>query len=167
MKLVLVRHGIAGDRRDAEHFGLADEARPLTAEGRKRMKRVAAGLRENVDKVTLIATSSFLRAVQTAEILARAFDGPPMTETASLAPGAAPSVLLDWLREQHRDDTIVVVGHEPELGQWISWALTANDRPFLTLRKGGACMLEFDKDVTLRTARLHWVMAPKQLRSLV
>jgi phosphohistidine phosphatase len=166
VNLVFVRHGIAEDRKDAEHFGLADEARPLTAEGRKRMKKVAAGLRESVGKVALIATSSLLRAVQTAEILAKSFGDPPMTETASLAPGAAPSVLLDWLREQHSDDTIVLVGHEPDLSQWISWALTGKDRPLLTLRKGGACMLEFDKDVTPGTATLHWVMAPKQLRSL-
>ena len=66
MKLLLVRHAIAEEREEFERTGEPDDQRPLTSEGRKKMKRAAAGLGELVNKVDILATSPLARAQQTA-----------------------------------------------------------------------------------------------------
>jgi phosphohistidine phosphatase len=166
MRLLFVRHGIAEDRDAAESGGTPDEFRALTMEGRKRMKRIAAALHASVEDLSLVATSPLLRAVQTAEILAREFGGAPLVETQSLVPGAAPSTLLDWLREQGDGNAIALVGHEPDLGLWISWACAGIRDSFVPLKKGGACLIEFEEELQPGLAVLQWVLTPRQLRRL-
>jgi phosphohistidine phosphatase len=166
MRLLFVRHGLAEDRDTAESGGTPDEYRALTAEGQKRLKKVAKALRANLEDLSLIATSPLLRAVQTAEILATEFDNPPLVETETLRPGSAPSTLLDWLREQGNGNAIALVGHEPDLGLWISWACAGVRDSFVPLRKGGACLVEFDEELRPGSAVLQWVLTPKQLRRL-
>jgi phosphohistidine phosphatase len=45
MKLLIVRHAIAEEREDFARTGKDDRLRPLTDDGRKRMKQGARGLR--------------------------------------------------------------------------------------------------------------------------
>jgi broad specificity phosphatase PhoE len=68
MKLYLVRHAIAEDSAGYED----DSLRPLTEKGRERMKRIAAALMEIGVQPDLIVSSPYLRASQTASILAKA-----------------------------------------------------------------------------------------------
>ena len=70
MELLVIRHGVAENREDFEATGLDDSLRPLTKEGRWKMERVAKGLRLLLPSLSLIATSPFTRARQTARIVA-------------------------------------------------------------------------------------------------
>ena len=72
MKLVFVRHGIAGDKVKFALSGKPDSERPLTGKGVKRMKKAAVGLDNIVRRADAIASSPYRRAVQTAEILGEA-----------------------------------------------------------------------------------------------
>ena len=63
-------------------------------------------------------------------------------------------------------DLVVLVGHEPHLGVFVSWLLTGLQESFVELKKGSACLLEFEKDVKPGRARLLWAMKPGQLREL-
>jgi phosphohistidine phosphatase len=166
MKLVLVRHAIAEDREEFQSSGEPDEQRPLTGEGRKKMKRAANGLRELVSRVDILATSPLTRAQQTAEILAKRYDDASLTVVDALDPLQPYESFLDWLRRLDDIDTVCAVGHEPHLSGLASWLMTGNEKPFLEFKKGGACLLEFDGVIDKGTAQLRWLLTPAQLRGL-
>jgi phosphohistidine phosphatase len=168
MRLLVIRHGLAGDRDEFSFTGRPDAERPLTKEGRMKMKRAATGLRLIVDELNVIATSPLVRAAQTAELVAEAFgmEGPTLVE--ELSEERSPDDLLPWLRAQEPDTTVAIVGHNPHLGFLVGWLLTGRHENFVELKKGAALMLQFeDPDPpTPGTAVLLWSLAPGHLRRL-
>jgi len=166
MNLLLVRHAPAGDREAWKAAGKDDFLRPLTPEGRRKMREAARGLRRLVDPPQAVATSPLVRAKETADILARAFDVPAADEIEALEPGQPPQALLAWLRARERQALAAVVGHEPHLGILASWLLAGRTRAFLSLRKGGACLLDLGSRPGPGRAELLWLSAPAPLRRL-
>ena len=75
MQVLVVRHAIAEQREEFAPTGKDDSQRPLTHDGRRKMRRGAVGLRAVVPAIDVLATSPLLRAVQTAEILAAVYNG--------------------------------------------------------------------------------------------
>ena len=69
MRLLLIRHAIAEEREDFARTGKDDGLRPLTDDGRKKMKQAARGLRGLVPDIDLLATSPLTRVVAFAERL--------------------------------------------------------------------------------------------------
>ncbi|HEX7183387.1 MAG TPA: histidine phosphatase family protein [Thermoanaerobaculia bacterium] len=165
MQLLMIRHAIAEERDDFAKTGKDDDLRPLTDEGRKKMKQAAKGLKTVVPEVDLLATSPLTRAAQTAAILDSIYGGLEEVEIEELAPETTPADFLRWLRQQKKD-TIAVVGHEPSISLILSWLLTGNERRIFSFRKGGACLLEFPDEVASGTATLLWALTPGQLREL-
>src|SRR5258707_3959262 len=72
MQLYIVRHGIAIDREDPKCP--PDPERYLTEEGVQKTKQVAKGVAALGVTADLFLTSPYVRAAQTAEIFAGAFD---------------------------------------------------------------------------------------------
>jgi len=111
MILVLVRHAQAIEAAP----GLADGDRWLTGKGRKTARKVGAWLAKPKRRPLAIWTSPLVRAVQTAEILASAFeltDG--VTVRGELSPGRDPG---DLLRVQAWHDTPGRVIFEARVGE--------------------------------------------------
>lgn len=165
MRLLLIRHAIAEEREDFARTGKDDHLRPLTDEGRKKMKQAARGLCEICREIDLLATSPLTRAAQTGAILDSVYGGLTVEEIEELAPESTPAEFLLWMR-QRKEETIAAVGHEPSLGQIASWLLTGTERRLLTFRKGGACLLDLPEEVGAGTATLLWALTPAQLRQL-
>lgn len=165
MKLLLIRHAIAEEREDFAKTGKDDRLRPLTDEGRKKMKQAAKGLREIVPEIDLLATSPLTRAAQTGAIVDSIYGGLKEVEIEELAPEATPTDFLRWLRKQ-KAETLAAVGHEPSMSLILSWFLTGTERRIHSFRKGGACLLEFTGEVDAGTATLLWALTPAQLRDL-
>jgi phosphohistidine phosphatase len=165
MKLLLIRHAIAEEREDFARTGKDDHQRPLTDEGRKKMKQNARGLKTLVPKIDLLATSPLTRAAQTAAIVDSVYGDLEEVEIEELAPEASPEDFLRWLRQQ-KAGTVAAVGHEPSISLILSWLLTGNERRFLSFRKGGAALMEFPDEPAPGTATLLWALAPSQLRRL-
>ena len=168
LRVLVVRHAIAEDR---EAFakrarGESDGARPLTREGRRRFEQGAKGLVSLVPKVDALATSPLTRAIETAEILAGHYKGLKLVRLSALAPGKAPGLTLEWLREQPTGRTVAVVGHEPHLGEFVSWCLSGLRESFVELKKGSAVLLEFGGEIKPGRARLLWALKPSHLRGL-
>ena len=166
MNLLVVRHAPAGDRAQWRAEGKDDALRPLTAEGKRRMGEVARGLARLAGPPEALAASPLVRAGQTARILARALGVGVTDELAALAPGSPPQAILPWLRARSGLDLVAVVGHEPHLGQLASWLLAGRSRSFVTLKKGGACLLDLGARPGPGRAELAWLLAPAQLRRL-
>ncbi|MFL6292127.1 MAG: SixA phosphatase family protein [Thermoanaerobaculia bacterium] len=165
MRLLLVRHAIAEEREDFARTGKDDRLRPLTDEGRKKMKQAARGLRALVPEIDLLATSPLTRAAQTGAILDTVYGGLDEVEIEELSPETTPEAFLRWLRKQ-KGDVIAAVGHEPSLSQILGWLLTGTDRRLFAFRKGGACLLELGDEPAGGTATLLWALTPAQLRTL-
>jgi phosphohistidine phosphatase len=165
MKLLLIRHAIAEEREDFARTGKDDRLRPLTDEGRKKMKQAARGLREIVPGIDLLATSPLIRAAQTGAIVDSVYGGLKEVEIDELSPETTPNDFLRWLRKQ-KACCIAAVGHEPSISLLLSWLLTGSERRIFAFRKGGACLLDFPDEVGAGTATLVWALTPGQLRDL-
>jgi phosphohistidine phosphatase len=163
MEIIIFRHGPAGEREDWAKTGRPDSERPLTADGRKRTKEAARGLSYLVKSANLVATSPWARARQTAEYVAEAL-GAPLAETNLLLPHRSPASLAKWLSGL-KNETIVLVGHEPHLSKAIGWFLTGDERSYVGLKKAQAVLLETAKAEGAR-ATLAWSIPPKALRRL-
>ena len=170
LRVLVIRHGIAEERKAGTGPGKPDAQRVLTRSGRKRMRRNAKGLARLVPHLDALASSPLVRAIETGQIVADRFACPPHpVRVGGLAPGKPVGLVLDWLKEQaqRRPGAVVaIVGHEPHLGEFISWALTGLRESFMTLKKGSACMLEFRQEIKPARAKLHWVLKPSQLREI-
>jgi phosphohistidine phosphatase len=165
--IAVVRHAIAEDRDAAGHARRPDAQRALTPVGRRKMERTAAGLRRILPQPSLVACSPLARARETAEIIAHGYGTPEPVQTATLAPGFEPRVLLEWTRH-HATGTapVVLVGHEPDLGRWVAWCLGCAGSAPLEFKKGAACLLEFPAVAGPGEARLYWALTPRLLRRL-
>ncbi|MFL5605298.1 MAG: phosphohistidine phosphatase SixA [Gemmatimonadaceae bacterium] len=164
MQLLVIRHAVAQTRE--EFAGDDDAQRPLTKEGRRQMRRVATGLRHVVGDLDVLAASPFLRAMQTAEIVAEEFAGVDIATVEALEPESALPAFVTWLRKQREAELVAVVGHEPHLGTLVTWLLTGTEESRTPLKKGGACLLDFPSLPRTRGAMLHWALTPALLRDL-
>lgn len=111
MDLVLWRHAEAVEwTQDCN-----DLARPLTSRGEKQATRMAAWLDRQLPDGTRIVASPALRTEQTAKALGRKFKVRP-----ELAPGCTVEELLNLVQWPAGKGTILVIGHQPTLGQTIA-----------------------------------------------
>lgn len=162
VQLYLIRHAIAEERGDAWPD---DTLRPLTDEGRARMRKVAKGLVRLGVKLDVILTSPLVRARQTAELVGAAFDGqPPILELPQLEPGTPYTELLDGLRKYARKKRVALVGHEPDLGI-VASRLLGTKKP-IAFRKGGACLIEVGSLPPSTPGSLRWLATPAMLRAI-
>jgi phosphohistidine phosphatase len=168
MHLLIIRHAVAEDKEAWAQTGEPDERRPITDDGRKKMRRGARGLRELVPRIDLLGASPLTRAAQTAAIVADAYDGIEPVTVGALVPHRAPADFLSWLRDAAPGhDVIAAVGHEPHLSGLVSFLLAERPSPsFVELKKGAACLVRFDDQPRAGAGCLEWLLAPKQLRQL-
>lgn len=114
MELILWRHA------DAES-GIPDEARRLTAKGRKQAERMAAWLGKRLPEHYVVLASPARRAQETAHALARNVE--TRVELGTLS---TPRAILETAKWPDAEQTVVVVGHQPILGQAAALALTGS-----------------------------------------
>ncbi|SIN85566.1 phosphohistidine phosphatase, SixA [Singulisphaera sp. GP187] len=160
-QLYLLRHGVAVDHGDP---GFADDDRPLTPEGEKRVKQVAKGLLQLDLKVDRIFSSPLPRARKTAEIVAEVLAMSDHLEfTDVLLAGSSAPTIREWIGTR-TENRIMLVGHNPALSDLISLLIVAGPRssPF-ELRKAGIAALS---GTTSAPMTLDWLARPRLLRKL-
>ncbi|MEW5771851.1 MAG: histidine phosphatase family protein [Pseudomonadota bacterium] len=128
MDLILWRHADAQD-------GSPDLDRPLTAKGRKQAEEMAKWLRARLPEDARVMASPALRTVQTVAALDRAYE-----VVDALAPGEDAARLLHAAGWPQAKGTVLVVGHQPTLGEVASLLLFGETRG-LSLKKGGLLWL--------------------------
>ncbi|MEP6491530.1 MAG: phosphohistidine phosphatase SixA [bacterium] len=166
MKLLIIRHAIAEDKNVWAQTGQGDDARPLTDQGRRKMVRVARGLRKIVGPIDLLAASPLIRAQQTAAVVAAEYKGIPIETTSVLIPGTSLAGFAEWLAARANHVVVAIVGHEPHLSALATWLLTGVERSGIELKKGAACLIQFDDAPKEGGGSLCWSLAPAHLREL-
>lgn len=144
MELILWRHAEAED-------GTPDHARELTAKGVKQAEKVAAFLHRHLPEETRILVSPATRAQQTAATLTGRFTLAP-----TIGPGASAQALLQAARWPDAGGAVLLVGHQPTLGE-IAAQLLGSDDYSLSIKKGALWWFsrrerEGTAQVTLRLA---------------
>jgi phosphohistidine phosphatase len=156
MELFVIRHAIAAPG----SMRLADVDRPLSPKGRTRFAQAVIGLQYLKVRFDRLYHSPWLRAVETAELLAPVLDGKAMS---SPALARAPSQdLLDALVGAR----VALVGHEPWMGELVAW-LTTGALPHggvFAFKRGGVAWLEGQPQPG--RMMLQAFLPPKVLRKL-
>ena len=160
MNLYIIRHAVAVD--EGTPGFESDSERPLTDKGRKKMRQIAKGLRNLGVEFDLILSSPYVRARETAEILADVFKmRKKITFTENLIPLGNPELLIGEINETYAADSIAVVGHEPHLSTLVGILVAGNANLDLTLKKGGVCYLTADDlHHNDHRATLEWLLTP-------
>lgn len=128
MELILWRHAEAED-------GTPDIGRELTAKGHKQAEKMAAFLRPRLPQDARILASPAKRTQQTVHALTKYFDTEP-----GVGPGASPQAILDAVGWPEGDGCVLIVGHQPSLGQTAALLLGEPSACF-SVKKGAVWWL--------------------------
>ncbi len=166
MELYLLRHAIAVTR--GTEGIRQDSDRPLTDKGASKLRRVVRGMQVLGLSFDLILTSPYLRARQTAEIVAKEMGVVAKLErTPHLAPdGDSRALIAEIASRSAASASILLVGHEPYLSNLISVLVSGDERTQVTLKKAGLCKLVASTLRYGRCSSLEWLLAPAQLERI-
>jgi phosphohistidine phosphatase len=163
VNLFILRHGIAAEP-DAPGIK-SDANRPLIPKGEQRLREAAAAMEKMGLSFDAIISSPYLRAKQTAEIVARHFKlQKKLTFSDDLIPGGNPQALIRQLNGlKPAPENILLVGHEPYLSWLIALLATGNTSATIEMKKGGLCKLEVEELEYGHCATLAWLLTPRQM----
>lgn len=162
--IYLMRHGIAAPASP----GSGDFERGLTEEGVRKTLQAAKGLKRLGIAPAAVLSSPLRRAEETAQLVAGVLAPDLVTEIyPPLAPGHAPRDLLNGLRPHRKLTEILLVGHQPGLGELASYILTGstNLAP-LPFKKAGTAALVVASLPPRSAGSLQWFLTPAQLRRI-
>jgi phosphohistidine phosphatase len=161
MNLYILRHGLAVERGTPGYK--KDSDRPLTPKGKRRMKKISEAMEAMELKFDLVLSSPFLRAKQTAKIVAETFGlQKRFAFSEALTPDGNPKVFVEQIVKL-RLKNILLVGHEPHLSRFIALLTTGGTDATIELKKGGLCKLEMEAPLRDARATLAWLLTPRQM----
>ncbi len=162
--LLLLRHGIAEDAGPGE----SDASRRLTGEGKRKVREVVAGMRALDLSIDVILTSPLRRARETAEIVADGYGlDDALVEASALAPARGADAVFDALQAHARCESIMLVGHQPDLGELASTLLVGTPGLVpLPFRKAGLAAISVTAIPPRAAGTLEFFLTPGQLRKI-
>lgn len=122
MDLILWRHAEAED-------SVPDISRKLTDKGQKQAAKIALCLKQQLPADTRILVSPAIRTQQTIAALTSDF-----TTVPSIAPNASAHAILQAAHWPNAGGTVLVVGHQPTLGQ-VAAQLLGSGQESLRIKK--------------------------------
>ena len=157
MELYLLRHGIAEDGLP----GTPDSARRLTQEGRERVAAVLKLARHSGVNPSLILSSPYVRACQTAEIAAREFGyKEDVPQLKSLVPHGSPEAVWADIRDYADEPAIILAGHEPLMSHLAAYLLNAPSLR-VDMKKSALLRIDFGVVGAVPYGTLRWMLVPK------
>ena len=139
MLLYLLRHA------DSVGVRTTDHARELTPEGKRQAEAVGAFCQRQGLGPDLVLASPYRRTVQTAEAVARALGGVTLQNEPFLASGMEPQTAFDGLQAYGWAGSLLLVGHQPDIGQLAASLLGINDAGGMSVGKATLIGVEVDR----------------------
>jgi phosphohistidine phosphatase len=156
MELYLLRHGIAEDLAP----GGRDADRALTAEGKRKLKEVLKVASAQL-RPTLILSSPYRRAKETAVVAAQALRyEKEILESSQIVPHGRPEDLWQEVRSHRNEPKLLVVSHEPLLGQAMGWLLNAPSLE-VDVKKGSLMRIDLESFGARPRGRLKFFLTPR------
>jgi len=159
--LYFLRHASAG-----VHYPNAkrDEKRPLDKEGIEQCGYIGRALTALGVQVDVIVSSPLKRCTQTASLVGNELghEGKLQTDVA-LRPEAGLAEFRKLLDKYARQEAIMVVGHNPNLSQFLGSVISDSGcEASIELKKGAVARVEMRRSF----GTLQWCLTPKVLRTL-
>jgi phosphohistidine phosphatase len=163
MNLYILRHGIAVDPGSPGYPKDAD--RPLTPKGERKLQRIAEAMQALDLSFDLILSSPYVRARQTAEIIAEALHARKRLEfTDNLVPDGSQRKLIELINSlKPAPKDVLLSGHEPYLSGLISLLISGATGIPVAMKKGSLCKLSVEHLRPDACASLEWLLTPKQM----
>ncbi len=160
MNLYLMRHANAGIPRENP---LLDAKRSLVKEGKEQcvlMARTLSALKVQVD---VIVSSPFKRAMQTAQFVGTELGYESRVEISpALALNASYADFQDLLAKYADHEGVLMVGHNPNMFQFLGHLITSNGGAAIRMRKGAVARVDLDRHPAL----LRWLIDPRMARAI-
>ncbi|MCZ8157504.1 MAG: phosphohistidine phosphatase SixA [Leptospira sp.] len=160
MKIILVRHGEAEDPSSAT----SDQSRRLTEKGESDIHKIGRFIKSSPLKVSQVFYSPYTRTRLTAEILSKeiAFSGEP-TSYDVLAAGARCSDILSCLVSLNNSDTVLLVGHNPDITLFAAELLgNASTSENLVFMPGSSIAINVARE-KFAHGQIIWAISPDML----
>ena len=155
MNIYLIRHG------DSEGIskGLKDSERKLTPDGELKIKHAALFWKNIIPEFNYIISSPYLRALQTAKIIALAFNyRKEIVIDKRLCCGSETESLMEILNSFPSDE-IAIVGHQPDLSYHLS-RLISGSGASIEFKKGTIAKISFSNKVREGKGVLEFLVPP-------
>ncbi len=136
--LWMLRHAEAQERASSGR----DEDRGLTFSGLAQARAVARGIAALAPAISVVLTSPYRRARQTAEPAAEALGLSGIRPSEALEPGSDPEVILSELGDIAAE-AVLLVGHAPSLGRLLGRLVTGDSGGDIPLSKAAAACVLF------------------------
>jgi phosphohistidine phosphatase len=161
MIIYFLRHASAG-----QHLinPKKDEKRALDKEGIEQCGYVGRALAAIESQVDCIVSSPLKRATQTASLVGNemGYEGKLQID-AALRPGATVADFRRLLEKYAAQESIMVVGHNPNLSQFLGTVICDSGcEASVELKKGAVARVEMRRS----SGTLTWCLTPKALRAL-
>ncbi|MCX6628551.1 MAG: phosphohistidine phosphatase SixA [Candidatus Solibacter sp.] len=156
MQIYLLRHGIAEDGKP----GSPDAERALTGEGCDKLRRVLKRARAADLDPSLILSSPYRRAMETAAVAAEVlgYKG-EIVRTRTLEPEASPFDAWEEIRRRKEERAILLASHEPLMSSMAAFLL---DSPAFRVEMKKAALIRIDSERFGPKAAgvLKWMLTP-------
>jgi phosphohistidine phosphatase len=151
----MLRHGIAEDR------AATDADRQLTDEGRLKLHRVMKRAAAAGVEPSLILSSPYKRALETAEIAASElhYEG-EILRTGALTPDSSPPSLWSEIRDHRDEPAILLAGHEPLFSSTVAFLLGSTQQ-MVDFRKAALVRIDVHNFSAAPQGILQWMLTPK------
>ena len=161
MIIYFLRHASAGERMSNPK---KDEKRPLDKTGIEQCGYGGRALTALDVQVDVILSSPLKRAAQTASLVGNemGYEG-KLQLTEALRPEASFADFRKLLDKYAKYESIMVVGHNPNLSEFLGRAISENGcETTVDLKKAGVARVEMERN----SGVMQWCLTPKALRQL-
>jgi phosphohistidine phosphatase len=157
MEIYILRHGIAQDGRP----GHPDSERALTPEGRTRLRAVLRRAREAGAAPSLVLSSPYRRALQTAEEAVEVLGCRNVIEQVpALEPDGSAGKVWDEIRAHRQEPAVLLSGHEPLLSIVVAYLLGA-PALLVDMKKAALVRVDCDSFGPQPHGVLKWMLTPR------
>ena len=156
MEIYILRHGIAED-----HNAAGDAQRSLTDEGRRKLRRVLERAAKAKVAPSLILSSPYVRARQTAELAAEVLEyRKKMVNLDTLTPEGSAETVWEEIRARRQESSILIAGHEPLLSASVAFLL-GSPAMHVDMKKGALARIDMDRFGPKPDGTLCWLLTPR------
>jgi phosphohistidine phosphatase len=156
MEIYILRHGIA----EEAGAGDSDAGRALTEAGREKLGRVLDRARTAGVAPSLILTSPYRRAVETARLAGQMLGCRKIVETGVLVPEGSPEEVWDEICAHYREKALLLAGHQPLLGMTVAFLLGTSALQ-VDLKKAALVCIDQENFSSAPHGVLKWMLTPR------